>query len=612
MKIKKYQKGDWVSKLGNLMLQASTTSPTSVTGGDAYGARAMRAFSEGDVETAKDIQREEDTKATMAMGTAAIIPEMAVTGVVPTLVTTAAGLAGGYAGNKIGQYADEKFGTNWIAPTLSIVGGIGGGVGAYKGLKPSYNYLAKNGVIGYKDVPEGMLKLPTTKENPILNVGWAPKQTINVKRAGDLDTMYYPERWDVTNEGANPFGVWLQGKFGVPRTDVTNPGKGAKAAAARKIFAGRKQYAGEVTLEKPMQTVGEIPNRSDLSYAAERMGADGIIYNNVYDNGYNNNQVILSFKKPSIERGYKFYEQPSTYFKDAKYPVSSKSYNGREVPTWQLSKGMRNNRRTSTPIPITLINRTDTPFVVNGGNFVLENPESARRLATVHFTHQEPVTPHMGGDWSTKSTTHLVPYGNVRKVAQPLDIEPMDTFFPNYNGLTFSTKGSKVLTGDKKIFDYYKSNGIDVEYSEEVADLISKSNKIQAEIDSHLAKSSYKLDDMYWKLSEELNAVSKQLADIHKQFAQTHSVKTTFDDMKFLEKIENLPTTIQPEYKIQTEFGNYKYPTGGFTWHSTPTSHWGLTLMSPSDSHFKQLNKQQQKFVEWLQSHKSDYRMQEE
>jgi hypothetical protein len=44
-------------------------------------------------------------------------------------------------------------------------------VGAYKGLKPSYNYLAKNGVIGYKDVPEEMLKLPVTKENPVLNVG---------------------------------------------------------------------------------------------------------------------------------------------------------------------------------------------------------------------------------------------------------------------------------------------------------------------------------------------------------------------------------------------------------------------------------------------------------
>lgn len=93
------------------MLSAATTSPTSVTGGDAYGAAAMRELQKGNVEKAQEIQREEDTKATMAMGTAAIIPEMAVTGVIPTLVTTAAGLAGGYVGNKVGSYVDEKLGT---------------------------------------------------------------------------------------------------------------------------------------------------------------------------------------------------------------------------------------------------------------------------------------------------------------------------------------------------------------------------------------------------------------------------------------------------------------------------------------------------------------------
>lgn len=93
------------------MLNAQTTSPTSVTGGDAYGARAMQALSEGDVKKAQEIQSEDDTRAAAIMGTSAIIPEMAVAGVVPTLVTTATGLGGGYIGNKVGTYADEKFGT---------------------------------------------------------------------------------------------------------------------------------------------------------------------------------------------------------------------------------------------------------------------------------------------------------------------------------------------------------------------------------------------------------------------------------------------------------------------------------------------------------------------
>lgn len=138
---------------------------------------------------------------------------------------------------------------------------------------------------------------------PLLNVGWGPKQTIKVSRAGEYDQMYFPERWDVINEGANPHGVWLQGKYGTPRTEITNPGKGIKAAKARNIFSTRPdKYTGTATLDKPMVTVGEVPNRSALSYQADNIGADGLIYNGVYDNGYNNNQVILSFRRPELTK----------------------------------------------------------------------------------------------------------------------------------------------------------------------------------------------------------------------------------------------------------------------------------------------------------------------
>lgn len=144
-------------------------------------------------------------------------------------------------------------------------------------------------------------KLPTVE--PTLNIGWGPKQTLKVSRAGKYDQMYFPERWDVVNEGANPHGVWLQGKYGIPRTDVTNPGKGIKAAKARNVFSARSdKYTGASTLDKPMITIGEVPNRSSLSYQADNMGADGLIYNGVYDNGYNNNQVILSFRKPKLTK----------------------------------------------------------------------------------------------------------------------------------------------------------------------------------------------------------------------------------------------------------------------------------------------------------------------
>jgi hypothetical protein len=38
-----------------------------------------------------------------------------------------------------------------------------------------------------------------------------------------------------------------------------------------------------------MITVGDVPDRSRLSWFADEAGADGLVYNDVYDNGYNNN-----------------------------------------------------------------------------------------------------------------------------------------------------------------------------------------------------------------------------------------------------------------------------------------------------------------------------------
>lgn len=174
---------------------------------------------------------------------------------------------------------------------------------------PGANFLGNVAKYGLKPAVAGDMlgqnirNAALATSEPLLNVGWGPRQTLKVSRAGKYDQMYFPERWDVVNEGANPHGVWLQGKYGTPRTDSTNPGKGMKAARARNTFSTRPdKYKGTVTFDKPMITVGEVPNRSLLSYQADNIGADGLIYNGVYDNGYNNNQVILSFKKPNLNK----------------------------------------------------------------------------------------------------------------------------------------------------------------------------------------------------------------------------------------------------------------------------------------------------------------------
>lgn len=134
------------------------------------------------------------------------------------------------------------------------------------------------------------------------NVGWGPRQSIHVvhdKNSARLPKLYFPERWDAVNEGAPEVGIWYQGKFGNPRTAANHsiPGKAEKAAKARERFAKRPyRVEGDLELERPIVTVGDVPNRAALERAADKMSADGVIFNNVYDNGYSNNQVIFSLR----------------------------------------------------------------------------------------------------------------------------------------------------------------------------------------------------------------------------------------------------------------------------------------------------------------------------
>lgn len=134
------------------------------------------------------------------------------------------------------------------------------------------------------------------------NVGWGPRQSIHVVHDTDAPTkltLYSPERWDAIHEGAPEVGIWYQGKFGNPRTAANHsiPGKAEKAAKARERFAKRPyRVEGDLELERPIVTVGNVPNRAALERAADKMSADGVIFNNVYDNGYSNNQVIFSLR----------------------------------------------------------------------------------------------------------------------------------------------------------------------------------------------------------------------------------------------------------------------------------------------------------------------------
>ena len=195
-------------------------------------------------------------------------------------------------------------------PTVGNVLGTTLGVGglAYEAAPTVMEgYTAARNALRPTIVGMQMRKMPLNKiqstELP-LNVGWGPRQTLSVTHKSDQASpllLYNKRRWDVLNEGANPLGIWFQGKLGIPRTTNTGatPIKAEKALKARQLFTKRPYtHSGDLTLDKPLVTIGDVPSRSVLSYQAEQIGADGLIYNNVYDNGYNANQVLLSFKQP--------------------------------------------------------------------------------------------------------------------------------------------------------------------------------------------------------------------------------------------------------------------------------------------------------------------------
>ena len=231
-------------------------------------------------------------------------------------------VAGGYAGNeavnkitnvasndKYKDWADmlsKTTGMNPVVADFFNIGNLAGGFGM-RNFGPKLKPVKDMAVGGNKWARARVISKAIDKGTPSVeplpnNVGWGPRQSIHVVHDTDAPTkltLYSPERWDAIHEGAPEVGIWYQGKFGNPRTAANHsiPGKAEKAAAARDRFAKRPyRVEGDLELERPIVTVGDVPNRAALERAADKMSADGVVFNNVYDNGYSNNQVIFSLR----------------------------------------------------------------------------------------------------------------------------------------------------------------------------------------------------------------------------------------------------------------------------------------------------------------------------
>lgn len=231
-------------------------------------------------------------------------------------------VAGGYAGNeavnkitnvasndKYKDWADmlsKTTGMNPVVADFFNIGNLAGGFGM-RNFGPKLKPVKDMAVGGNKWARARVISKTINKGTPSVeplpnNVGWGPRQSIHVvhdKNSAGFPKLYFPERWDAIHEGAPEAGIWYQGKFGNPRTAANHsiPGKAEKAAKARERFAKRPyRVEGDLELERPIVTVGDVPNRAALERAADKMNADGVIFNNVYDNGYSNNQVIFSLR----------------------------------------------------------------------------------------------------------------------------------------------------------------------------------------------------------------------------------------------------------------------------------------------------------------------------
>lgn len=122
----------------------------------------------------------------------------------------------------------------------------------------------------------------------------------------------------------------------------------------------------------------------------------------------------------------------------------------------------------------------------------------------------------------------------------------MDTFFPNYNGLRFSTKGAKVFTGDRAVHDYYTQHGVDSKFSEELEALLREYNAKNGVADKYLAEHDWLPDEEYYKLHKAETDVSDKIQQMHFDFVDQNAERPSLEDVHRLEQIEGLKTGADP------------------------------------------------------------------
>lgn len=321
-------------------------------------------------------------------------------------------------------------------------------------------------------------------------------------------------------------------------------------------------------------------------------------------------KVINYTKKPEPNARFDLFQRPSK--------LSAAEKQG--LP--KVDRGVVRHNEPSLPyVDYSLINKHYEPWIVDEtGHFILKSPEESHRLSTVHFTFNSPVTTHSGGSWEDAPTVLMLPYRNVRSQTAPVDMAIYDTFFPNYNGLKISTKGAKILTGDRPTFQYYKSKGLDVEFSPEMESLLNelkvlKTKYAQLPLEKRGAvRGQYEdvdaLNDMINEISGKIDKIARNWTIQHRTPIPNYEKVNELGAAEGYD-VKNYPFQFATPIR-QNLYGPRVLNSEGldYNWVSDPTNH-AAALQTPEyilQDYGDELRPEYRKYIEWLINHKADYR----
>lgn len=391
-----------------------------------------------------------------------------------------------------------------------------------------------------------------------------------------------------------------------------------------------KFYVEGVALGKPLQLAGR-----GLLYGTGRWGS-GAVQNwsrAKLISGEIDKQVVNGLKYPlgqQVETTLMY-----TPTKEAYVPTSLKFYERgpariSEAEKTGVPKGERNLQSHGTSqapyYDYSLINRHQEPWTIENGQFVFAPPWEANKLGTIHFSFNQPVSEHSGGNWMNYPTTVLLPYRNIRSQTPPVDIALMDTFFPNYNGLKISTRGAKVLTGDRKTFDYYRNNGIDVEFSPEIEHELQRLRIYNQKLSNipdrykYGRYGQYPSVDRVYEMRREIGENIQKLID--DWTLKNRKPIPSFNKVTELGEAEGLnmkqfPYQLanysEPYYNLYGDIRQTGMTGLDYTWVTDPTNH--ATFLQSPEYMLKQINNgesivrpEYKQYLEWVIKNKADYR----